>query len=304
VRGYLTGTTSTSILVHYERGARSFCGHRLPDGMQAYMLVDATGRRIDKAPQAIVSDPRRPDRAVETALSCMGCHAAGIIDHADQVRAATGAELYGQLTAQLSGDRARFTDALATLHLVPTDVGDERITALAARYESELDLRLAAAELGLTASELAARLPRSTQQLGALASGGSVKRDLWAVAFPRLLGELGIGVPYTPASSRDAAPAVWIDRARHTWLALNGRADQATAAARCRAAGMELPRADELQRAMAQGLGAALHVERTAWSAGAKLDASNQRYASAIDSAGIAHRADVAEAHAILCVLR
>jgi hypothetical protein len=51
----------------------------LPDGMQAYMLVDGSGRRIDKAPTAIVSDPRRPDRAVETALSCMGCHAAGII---------------------------------------------------------------------------------------------------------------------------------------------------------------------------------------------------------------------------------
>ncbi|MBM4362013.1 MAG: phosphoribosylaminoimidazolesuccinocarboxamide synthase [Deltaproteobacteria bacterium] len=33
VRAYLTGTTSTSIWVHYEKGARTFCGHRLPDGM-------------------------------------------------------------------------------------------------------------------------------------------------------------------------------------------------------------------------------------------------------------------------------
>ncbi len=36
VRGYLTGTTSTSIWVHYERGAREFCGHRLPEGMKRH----------------------------------------------------------------------------------------------------------------------------------------------------------------------------------------------------------------------------------------------------------------------------
>ncbi len=36
VRAYLTGTTSTSIWVHYERGAREFCGHRLPDGMKKH----------------------------------------------------------------------------------------------------------------------------------------------------------------------------------------------------------------------------------------------------------------------------
>jgi phosphoribosylaminoimidazole-succinocarboxamide synthase len=36
VRGYLTGTTSTSIWVHYQAGARTFCGHALPDGMQRH----------------------------------------------------------------------------------------------------------------------------------------------------------------------------------------------------------------------------------------------------------------------------
>ncbi len=34
MRSYLTGTTSTSIWTHYERGARSFCGHALADGMR------------------------------------------------------------------------------------------------------------------------------------------------------------------------------------------------------------------------------------------------------------------------------
>jgi len=36
VRAYLTGTTSTSIWVHYERGARLFCGHRLPEGLRKH----------------------------------------------------------------------------------------------------------------------------------------------------------------------------------------------------------------------------------------------------------------------------
>ncbi len=34
LRAYLTGVTSTSIWTHYQRGAREFCGHRLPDGMR------------------------------------------------------------------------------------------------------------------------------------------------------------------------------------------------------------------------------------------------------------------------------
>jgi len=45
VRGYLTGTTSTSIWAHYEAGARTFCGHELADGM----------RRHQKLPNALLT---------------------------------------------------------------------------------------------------------------------------------------------------------------------------------------------------------------------------------------------------------
>ena len=34
VRAYVTGSTSTSIWTHYEKGSRVFCGHRLPDGLK------------------------------------------------------------------------------------------------------------------------------------------------------------------------------------------------------------------------------------------------------------------------------
>lgn len=33
MRSYMTGVTSTSIWTHYQKGARVFCGHRLPDGL-------------------------------------------------------------------------------------------------------------------------------------------------------------------------------------------------------------------------------------------------------------------------------
>ncbi len=45
VRSYLTGSTSTSIWVHYQAGARAFCGHALPDGMKQHQ----------KLPEAIIT---------------------------------------------------------------------------------------------------------------------------------------------------------------------------------------------------------------------------------------------------------
>jgi phosphoribosylaminoimidazole-succinocarboxamide synthase len=34
VRGYITGSTSTSMWTHYNEGARTFCGHALPEGLK------------------------------------------------------------------------------------------------------------------------------------------------------------------------------------------------------------------------------------------------------------------------------
>ncbi len=41
VRAYATGTTSTSLWTHYERGERVFCGHRLPDGLRKHEKLPA-----------------------------------------------------------------------------------------------------------------------------------------------------------------------------------------------------------------------------------------------------------------------
>ncbi len=41
VRAHATGTTSTSLWTHYERGVRDFCGHRLPDGLRKHQRLPA-----------------------------------------------------------------------------------------------------------------------------------------------------------------------------------------------------------------------------------------------------------------------
>lgn len=40
MRGYITGTTSTSMWMHYQNGSRMFCGHRLPNGLRKNQKLD------------------------------------------------------------------------------------------------------------------------------------------------------------------------------------------------------------------------------------------------------------------------
>jgi len=39
VRAYLTGSTSTSIWTHYQKGQRNYCGHILPEGMRVHQRL-------------------------------------------------------------------------------------------------------------------------------------------------------------------------------------------------------------------------------------------------------------------------
>jgi phosphoribosylaminoimidazole-succinocarboxamide synthase len=41
VRAYITGSTSTSMWTHYAEGARTFCGHALPDGLKKNQRLEA-----------------------------------------------------------------------------------------------------------------------------------------------------------------------------------------------------------------------------------------------------------------------
>lgn len=184
----------------------------LPNGLQAYLLVDKDGQRIDKGPVSIVSDPRRPDKQVVNGLSCMSCHAEGVKRKADEVRAAVLAnpqaftavevtqvkKLYktnDDLEKLFDADAKHFANAVAQTGGKTS--GDEPIVMLALRFEEEVDLDLAAAEVGMNTETLKSRLEKSTNLSRLLPSlkvpGGTVKREAFVATFPTLVRELRLG---------------------------------------------------------------------------------------------------------------
>jgi tetratricopeptide (TPR) repeat protein len=195
----------------------------LPNGLQAYLLVNGKGERIDEGPTKIVSVKNRPDPTVINGISCMTCHARGMIDKADQVRAhaeknatAFGADdlkairaLYppeADFRALLKADAERFRKAVEA---TGAKVGEtEPVAALAERFEAELDLTHAAAELGLPAAALLRGLERSAdlaRQLGPLkVEGGTVQRQVFVASFEDAVRALRLGTPL-PALNRAIA---------------------------------------------------------------------------------------------------
>ncbi|MGL6074997.1 MAG: c-type cytochrome [Fimbriiglobus sp.] len=186
----------------------------LPNGLHGYYLVKADNTRLDKAPVSIVSDPRRPDRGVEAGVSCMSCHRTGILPKADQVREhlaknpnafnATDADLIRGLypaketsLRRMEQDAKNYTEAVAK---TGAKVGKtEAVSTLTLRYEADLDLAVAASELGLSVAEFRKLVPASrtlTQHFGALLSGGTITRPLWVQAYADAIQELHLGTPF------------------------------------------------------------------------------------------------------------
>ncbi len=146
----------------------------LPNGFQAYYLNTADGKSLDKGPTNIVQDKRAKDLAVTNGISCMGCHEFGMIKARDEIRkialggpggkAFSRAELREieglyieneRMDKILDADAKRFQDAMYRAGLDPNlnYNGIEMITALSQRYEQDVDLTMAAAELGMTKEE-------------------------------------------------------------------------------------------------------------------------------------------------------
>ncbi len=182
--------------------------YSLPNGLQAYMLIDGEGKRIDKGPIRIVQDNKRPDRQVVNGLSCMSCHSRGIIRKLDQIRPNVDSnpssyeDIYGEdglellkllypkqdiLDSWYDRDRESFAEAIDETGGTISDT--EPIVTLAALFEQELDLPRAAAESGLPIEEFARRIRRTpdiARSLGALQSGGTVTRSAFKSLFPAL----------------------------------------------------------------------------------------------------------------------
>jgi mono/diheme cytochrome c family protein len=206
---YPLGPGSTENTFRHAGGEVIF---NLPNGLQGYVLVNANNVRIDKGPTAIVSDPKRPDRAVEAGISCIHCHARGINPKDDQIRdhvaknpkafsradAGLIRALYvpkEKMRALMDEDAERFRKAVEK---TGGKVGTaEVVIAMTQRYEADVDLPTLAAEAGVKPGEMLDRLSRSetlAKNLGALkVPGATVARQVVVQAFGDLVRELRLG---------------------------------------------------------------------------------------------------------------
>lgn len=209
----------------------------LPNGLQAYLLVDAQGNRIDEGPSDIVFDDESATRkkgVIVNGISCMNCHGDGTIPTTDAVRPYTVETQRGRtahleavealyprqelLSASLEADRARFVAALAELGFQvrqrpgagPTSVSDElgeAVTALSRAFERPLSLQRAASELGLSPKEMQNELGRRNHVRATLATG-TMAREEFQLQFPDVVEILNMG---TVHQFRELQPAAYGD---------------------------------------------------------------------------------------------
>lgn len=184
----------------------------LPNGLHAFFIASAANARLDKAPVAIVSDPKRPDRAVEAGVSCMSCHVTGILPKADQMidHLTKNPKSFSRQESELI--RALYPGKEKALKLMEEDAKRyagvvaqtgakvsrfEVVSTITVKYEADLDLETAAAEVGLTPDALRARIAESAtlrRHFGPLlAAGGTVSRQIWVQAFGDVARELRLG---------------------------------------------------------------------------------------------------------------
>ena len=178
----------------------------LPNGLQAYYLVNADGNRLDSAPVNIVSNPAASDPRVRNGLSCIGCHTEGIKDFEDQVRGVVmknpkppydkdqALRLYVEkatMEVLLEEDTARYREALEATG----DVfgGIEPVQRFHEAFQAPLDASHAAAAVGLETEVFLGKIRGSTslQNLGLLVlENGTVKRDTWTSSFDDVISAL------------------------------------------------------------------------------------------------------------------
>jgi hypothetical protein len=187
----------------------------LPNGLQGYLLVDAAGNRLSTAAAQMVRDARRPTGLVENGISCLGCHARpGILrpDDTDEVGRFVALRSGGFLARELDEidasyprvlrpdvftlDAARYRATVGALSGAGAPAGEGEYTSLVdgvGQHESTLGLQGAAAELGLTAADLRARLATNqltTDALPPALTAPLAPRARFVCAFRGLLEQL------------------------------------------------------------------------------------------------------------------
>ena len=175
----------------------------LPNGLQAYYLADAGGRRLDEAPIKIVSNPAASDPTVRNGLSCIGCHTEGMKDFQDTVRGVIqrnanppfnkdrALQLYtdkATMDRLVSEDTARYRQALEATGGVFG--GIEPVQRFHEAFQRPLNAAHAAAAVGLETEMFLQKIRENAglQNLGLLVlENDTMKRDTWTSKFGEII---------------------------------------------------------------------------------------------------------------------
>lgn len=181
----------------------------LPNGLQAFTLVDQNDKVIDVADGNIVADQVTPwkNKLVWNGLySCTNCHRNGAMDIEDEVRPlsapprALGSKKYAQfqelvdayskdMNLEIRNTRQRYAQAVATATrgLTPEQNTASYGALFIEYHQKPLSIKEAAAEVGCTPAQLTAIMGRIIEPdpaVTTLLAGRPLRRDLWEVAYP------------------------------------------------------------------------------------------------------------------------
>ena len=170
----------------------------LPNGLQGYYVVNASGSRLDEAPIGIVSNPAASNPTVRNGLSCFGCHTEGMKTFEDEVRSviessttpdAQALRLYveqSEMDALIQEDMDRYKQALEATG--GEFGGIEPISRFHEVFQGPVDAAYAAAVVGLETEAFLEKIRENIglQNIGLLvldSANGSMKRDAWTDSF-------------------------------------------------------------------------------------------------------------------------
>jgi hypothetical protein len=182
----------------------------LPNGLQAYMLANAQGVRLNQAPIEIVRDNWDPSARITNGVSCLRCHGAGLNpvvwdpvarEHRptieSQVRAHVEANPHAFSAAELEQIRKLYKDDATLREVMARDIARYRKALqtvapysggssytysepLSSPYEADLGLGRAAAEFGREPREFQQQVRASREAaryIGLLAQGESIEES-------------------------------------------------------------------------------------------------------------------------------
>lgn len=183
----------------------------LPNGMLAYLIADANDNLVQDS--NILLDTSQNNFRAVTSVSCSSCHASGLIPVVDEVREVVrqnarvliaDGTLNQEQLEQLSNvylspeafarrveddSRNFYLNALSRAN-VPIS-GVEPVSTVFRRFDRDMTLRDAAADLGLSADELAAELNALEPELSVLRRS-TIDRDDFTALYVVTLCELSV----------------------------------------------------------------------------------------------------------------